>query len=87
MLSETTSLRQNVFTLIKKHKYDIILLQDTHRTDELQTDILREWEGKILFNNFDATAHGTAILFHPNFIFKNHNLIILATLKGEPNKV
>ena len=65
--------RQNVFTLIKKHKYHIFFLQETHWTDELQTDILREWEGKILFNNFDSTVRGTVILFHPNFIFKNHN--------------
>ena len=35
--------RQNVFNLIKKHKYDIIFLQETHWTAELQTDILREW--------------------------------------------
>ena len=32
--------RQNVFNLIKKHKYDIIFLQETHWTAELQTDIL-----------------------------------------------
>ena len=69
----------------KKHKYDIIFLQETHWTDELQTDILREWEGKILFNNFDSTACGTAILFHPNLIFKTTT--ILATPKGEPSKV
>ena len=65
--------RQNVFNLIKKHKYDIIFLQETHWTAELQTDILREWEGTILFNNFDSTARGTARLFHPNFIFKHHS--------------
>ena len=65
--------RQNVFNLIKKHKYDIIFLQETHWTAELQTNILREWEGKILFNNFDSTARGTAILFLPSFIFKHHN--------------
>ena len=65
--------RQNVFNLIKKHKYDVIFLQETHWTAELQTDILREWEGKILFNNFDSTPRSTAILFHPNFIFKHHN--------------
>ena len=65
--------RQNVFNLIKKQKYDISFLQETHWTAELETNILREWEGKILFNNFDSTARGTAILFHPNVIFKHHN--------------
>ena len=77
--------RQNVFNLIKKHKYDIIFLQETHWTAELQTDILREWEGKILFNNFDSTARGTAILFHPNFIFKHHNNS--CDSQGRPNEV
>ena len=65
--------RQSVFHLIKKQKYDITFLQETHWTDELQTDILREWKGQILFNNFNATARGTAILFHPNFSFQSHH--------------
>ena len=65
--------RQNVFNLIKKQKYDITFLQETHWTDEIQTDILREWKGQILFNNFNATARRTAILFHPNFSFQSHH--------------
>lgn len=64
--------RQTVFTLLKKQKYDITFLQETHWTDELQSDILREWGGTILFHNFDSTAQGTAVLFHPNFIFQSH---------------
>lgn len=65
--------RQNVFNLIKKHKYDITFLQETHWTDELQPGILRDWKGQILFNNFTSTARGTAILFHPNFSFQRHH--------------
>ena len=62
--------RQTVFNLIKKHKYDIIFLQETHWTDDLKDIILKEWRGDILFNNFEANARGTAVLFHPNFDFR-----------------
>ena len=62
--------RQTVFNLIKKHKYDITFLQETHWTDDLKDIILKEWRGEILFNNFEANARGTAVLFHPNFDFR-----------------
>ena len=65
--------RQNVFNLIKKHKYDITFLQETHWTDELQSDIFREWKGQILFNNFNTIARCTAILIHLNFSFQSHH--------------
>ena len=65
--------RQTVFNLIKQRKYDIIFLQETHWTDDLNSEILREWSGTIVFNNFEPNARGTAILFHPNFDYQNHN--------------
>ena len=61
--------RQTVFNLIKTRKYDVIFLQETHWTDDLNACILREWGGDILFNNFECNARGTAILFSPHFDF------------------
>ena len=63
------SRRQTVFNLIKKQKYDVIFLQETHWTDDLKDTILREWGGTILFNNFEHNARGTAILFFTTFDF------------------
>src|SRR6056300_1290867 len=44
--------------------FDIIMLQETHWTDDIQTDIERDWTGQILFNNGTDTARGVAILLH-----------------------
>ena len=65
--------RQAVFNLIKENKHDVIYLQETHWTDDLKNDISREWGGNVIFNNFEPTARGTAILFHLNFDYRNHN--------------
>lgn len=65
--------RQAVFDLTKRKKYDVIFLQETHWTHDFNNDILREWSGNILFNNFEYNATGTAILFPPTFDFPIHN--------------
>ena len=69
----TPNRRQAVFNSIKKNKYDVIFLQETQWTDDLKNDILREWGGTILFNNFEYNARGTVILFHPTFDFQIHD--------------
>ena len=65
--------RHATFNLLKRQKHDIIFLQKTHWTPDLEADILREWGGSILFNHFSFSARGVAILFHPHLIFKNTN--------------
>ena len=70
---QNVNCRQTDVNLIKQRKYDIISLQETHWTDDLKPDILREWGRNIIFNNFEPNARGAAILFHPNFDYQNHN--------------
>ena len=65
--------RHATYNLLKRQKHDIIFLQETHWTPDLEADILREWGGSILFNHFSFSARGIAILFHPHLIFKNTN--------------
>ena len=65
--------RHATFNLLKRQKHDIIFLHETHWTPDLEADILREWEGSILFNHFSFSACAVAILFHPNLVFKNTN--------------
>ena len=64
--------RQTIFNLLLKKKYDVIFLQETHMADDLKNDILKEWGGNVLFNNFEYNARGTAILFHATFDFQIH---------------
>ncbi|EDO27510.1 predicted protein, partial [Nematostella vectensis] len=57
--------RATAFSLLRRNRYDIILLQETHWTDEIQDDILREWNGDIYFSNGTNSARGVAILLNP----------------------
>ena len=65
--------RRTVFNLIKQQKYDISFLQETHWTDYLRPEVLREWGGDIIFNNFEPNARGTSIFFHLLFDYRNHH--------------
>ena len=53
------------FNFFKKQKYDIIFLQETHWTPDIQDSITRTWGGPIYFNNGNDSARGVAILFNP----------------------
>ena len=44
--------------------YDIIFIQETHWTDEIITNVERDWNGQILHNNGTERARGVAILIH-----------------------
>ncbi|EDO26431.1 predicted protein, partial [Nematostella vectensis] len=57
--------RATTFSSLRRNRYDIILLQETHWTDEIQDDILREWNGDIYFSNGTNSARGVAILLNP----------------------
>lgn len=56
--------RQTAFNFFKRHKYDIIFIQETHWTDEKQQAIQCEWDGEIIFNNGSVNACGVAILLN-----------------------
>ena len=56
--------RHSAFTVFKRNKYDIILLQETHWTDELENEVRNDWGHEVLFSNGTANARGAAILFN-----------------------
>lgn len=56
--------RKIAFSYFLRHKPDIILLQETHWTDDIEMQIQREWDGEIIFNHGTNTARGVAILLH-----------------------
>ena len=56
--------RQTTFNFFKRNKYDIVFLQETHWTEDLQTTIQHNWDGGIYFSNGTENAQGVAILIH-----------------------
>jgi len=60
----STDCRQTAFNFFKRNKYDIVFLQETHWTKNLQTTIQHNWDGDIYFSNGTENARGVAILIH-----------------------
>ena len=54
--------RTNAFTYFQKHRLDIIFLQKTHWSVDIEIQIRREWRGEIVFNHGTDSARGDAIL-------------------------
>jgi len=61
--------RHLAFNFFRKNRFDIILLQETHWTEDMHRNRQQEWKGKILFNEGSASACGVAILFHEKVDF------------------
>ena len=66
--------RQTAFSFFRRHKHDIILLQETHWTDELEAEIRNDWGHDILLSNGTANARGTAMLFNPRLDYSLQNI-------------
>ena len=56
--------RKTAFSYFLRHRLDIILLQETHWTVDMEMEIKREWNGDVIFNHGTNNARGVAILIH-----------------------
>ena len=65
--------RRDVFKYLKKLKYSIVCLQDTHFSKKSERLIESEWGFKTFFNSLDSRSRGVAILFNNNFELKVHS--------------
>ena len=63
--------RKEVFQYIKDKEFDIILLQETHSSDEIESLWSCQWGSKIYFSNKTSNSAGVAILLNPS---KNINV-------------
>ena len=54
--------RHNAFSFFRRNRLDIILLQETHWTSELETKIKSEWNGDAFFSSGTNNSRGVAIL-------------------------
>lgn len=54
--------RRAVFSWLRKGKYDVCLMQETHCTDKLEQIWQAEWGAKIHFSNGQSNARGVAVM-------------------------
>ena len=54
--------RKLAFCFFKRNRFDIIFLQETHLSIDLDMQIKREWEGDAFFSHGTNSARGVAIL-------------------------
>ena len=82
------SKRRTVFQWLRRFHNGIILLQETHSTEEVENNWKVEWKGHIEFSHGKSTARGVAILFSPkldiqiiNVIKDTHGRFLLLQIK------
>ena len=66
--------RHSAFNFFKRHKYDIIFVQETHWTDENKSAIEQDWDGDIIFSHGTPHACGVAILINAWLDYQLHHL-------------
>ena len=64
--------RKSVFDDLASTQCDIIFLQETHCTNELEASWQREWKNKVIFCNGTAQSAGVALLFKSSLCYKNY---------------
>lgn len=57
--------RQTAFSFFRRNRLDVIFLQETHWSIDIEMQIKREWDGEAIFNHGTNTARGVAILINP----------------------
>lgn len=62
--------QKSVFRGLEKSKNDIILLQETHTTLELENNFKNDWSGPIFFSHGTNNSKGCCILVRPTLDFK-----------------
>lgn len=66
--------RQTAFNFFKRHRHDIIFVQETHWTDEKKSAIEQDWDGDIIFNHGTQNACGVAILINARLDYQLQHL-------------
>lgn len=54
--------RKQLFTLLKHKKLDVILIQESHATDEIINLWRTQWGGNIMYSNGSSLSKGILIL-------------------------
>ena len=62
--------RKAVFGWLKRSRHDIIFLQETHSTLELEHMWKQDWSGPIIFSHGSGNSKGCCILIRDTLDFK-----------------
>ena len=57
--------RREIFAFIKRKQYDILLIQESHGTQDIEGIIEREWGGPCIFSHNDSKGRGVMIMCKP----------------------
>ena len=68
--------RRDIFTWLKKKKIDVIFLQETHCTQQMESYWKAEWGYEIIFSSYSSNSRGVAILFNNTFEFTINKKIL-----------
>ncbi|VDI23717.1 Hypothetical predicted protein [Mytilus galloprovincialis] len=58
---QQTEKRKRLIEWTKQQKCDILLIQETHFTDNLKESLKKEFEGELIFSNGQSNARGVSI--------------------------
>ena len=62
--------RKAVLRWLEKSKYDVVLLQETHSTQEIEKLWHEDWKGPIFFSHGTSNSKGCCILISSSLDFK-----------------
>ena len=66
----STKKRFDLFTLFKEKKVDILCLQETHFTEEIEHKIYQQWERVCFYSHSSCNSKGVAILLRKGLDIK-----------------
>ncbi len=85
--------RKAVFRWLQKSKYDVILLQETHTTLDVESVWRSDWKGPVFFSHGTSNSRGCAILIRDDLDYKTvyvtsdrdgRHLIVKCSIVNEP---
>ena len=62
--------RKSIFTWVKQQNTDIVFLQETHSTPDIENEWKFQWQGKMLFAHGTNHSRGVLILFNNELHFE-----------------
>uniref|UniRef100_A0A8C5EKL9 Endonuclease/exonuclease/phosphatase domain-containing protein n=1 Tax=Gouania willdenowi TaxID=441366 RepID=A0A8C5EKL9_GOUWI len=60
--------RASLFSLSQAKKLDVLFIQETHSTPELEADWKKEWGGQVHLSHGSSTSSGVGVLFSRGFL-------------------
>lgn len=60
--------RKKILTYLKQNKADIVLVQETHLTDDESAKLKRDWAAEVHYSKFTSRKLGVIILVKKNIL-------------------